>query len=107
MPRNLVWLSYDLGVQGDYEGLYAWLDAHEAKECGDGLAAFRFEYSGDLLASLKSELSAAVSLDKRSRLYVIRLEHGSMKGKFLVGKRKNAPWIGFGPARGEEEEDAT
>lgn len=30
----------NLGVQGDYEGLYAWLGEHRAKECGDSVAVF-------------------------------------------------------------------
>jgi hypothetical protein len=33
--NSAVWISYDLGVQADYEGMYAWLDEHQAKECGD------------------------------------------------------------------------
>lgn len=32
--KQLIWISYDLGVSGDYENLYAWLDDHGAKECG-------------------------------------------------------------------------
>ena len=35
MQEQMIWLSYDLGVDGDYENLYAWLDHKEAKECGD------------------------------------------------------------------------
>jgi hypothetical protein len=35
MQRAAVWISFDLGVRGDYEGMYAWLDTHNAKECGD------------------------------------------------------------------------
>jgi hypothetical protein len=37
--HTVMWMSYDLGVKGDYEGLYAWLDDHEAKECGNSVAA--------------------------------------------------------------------
>jgi hypothetical protein len=33
MPRY--WISFDLGLQGDYEPLYEWLDRHEALECGE------------------------------------------------------------------------
>lgn len=29
-----VWLGYDLGVKGDYPGMYAFLDDHDAIECG-------------------------------------------------------------------------
>ena len=46
--ESFVWMSYDLGVSGDYEGLYAWLDDHNAKECGNSVAwVFSFSYDGD------------------------------------------------------------
>ncbi|MHB9292468.1 hypothetical protein Holit_01566 [Hollandina sp. SP2] len=35
-----VWLSYDLGIKGDYANLYIWLDEHKALECGDSIATF-------------------------------------------------------------------
>lgn len=38
MPSKRVWISYDLGVQADYDGLYQWLDEHKARECGDSVA---------------------------------------------------------------------
>ncbi len=25
--KKALWISYDIGVRGDYEGLYAWLDS--------------------------------------------------------------------------------
>jgi len=31
--KQTIWISYDLGLQGDYPGLYRWLDLHKAKEC--------------------------------------------------------------------------
>jgi len=34
------WLIYDLGLQGHYDELFAWLDQHKAKECGDNAATF-------------------------------------------------------------------
>ena len=33
--NKALWLSYDLGVKGDHEGLDAWLDDHDAEECGN------------------------------------------------------------------------
>jgi len=45
--HTAMWMSYDLGVKGDYEGLYAWLDDHDAKECGNSVAFLRYEYSAD------------------------------------------------------------
>jgi hypothetical protein len=95
--RIRIWLSFDLGVSGDYERMYMWLDDKGAKECGDSVASLMFTYDGDLLASLKSEIENAVSLNKRSRVYVVYRDHeGANKGRFVIGRRKNAPWDGYG-----------
>ena len=40
MKQKAVWISFDLGVQGDYEGLYRWLDSFDARECGENLVLF-------------------------------------------------------------------
>ncbi len=45
--KKTIWLSYDLGVKGDYEGLYAWLDDHGAIECGESVAFFNFEIKNE------------------------------------------------------------
>lgn len=47
MKKQSVWLSYDLGVDGDYEALYYWLDAHEGRECGDSMAYVVYGYKDD------------------------------------------------------------
>lgn len=104
--KRFIWLSFDLGVQGDYEGLYAWLDQHDARECGDNLAAFNYEYQKDLLKELKADLHEGIEIDKKNRIYVIYLdsESGKIKGKFLCGKRKSPLWAGFSPQEMEEED---
>jgi hypothetical protein len=102
--KNFVWVSFDLGVKGDYEGMYAWLDSHGAKECGDGLACFWYEHGGKLLPRLTKDFRDHVTIDSRSRIYVIQLVEGEMKGKFIIGRRRNPPWSGFAPA-GEQSED--
>lgn len=106
--RHFVWVSFDLGVKGDYEGMYAWLDSKGAKECGDGLACFWFEHaSNDLLEDMKKDLDDNVELDeKKSRVYVIRLVKGKMKGSFIFGRRRNPPWAGFS-ATGDDAEDSS
>ena len=82
--RKALWLGYDLGVRGDYEGLYAWLDAHQAKECGDSLAYLDFEYSDSLEEELAQELRAALTVTKNTRIYVIWHDDcGSIKGRFM------------------------
>jgi hypothetical protein len=104
--KKLIWLSFDLGVQGDYEGLYAWLDQHDARECGDNLAVFNYEYQKNLPEELKADLQAEIDVDKKSRFYVIYLdsETSKIKGKFLYGKRKSPLWTGFSPQEMEEED---
>ncbi|MCY4439501.1 MAG: hypothetical protein OXE53_04750 [Deltaproteobacteria bacterium] len=99
--KSTIWLSYDLGVNGDYEGMYSWLDSHDARECGSSVAFLKYAHDGDLATALKEDIRAAVSLDKRSRIYVIH-DH---KGRYLFGRRKSAPWEGFG-SNGDDEEDA-
>ena len=102
--KTMIWLSYDLGVQGDYDGLYAWLDAHKAQECGDSLAVMEYEFSSDLLLELKKDLSSHVKLPPRSRIYVIRPDNGSPKGRFVFGSRKSAPWTGYAVVDQEVED---
>ena len=94
--QKSVWLSFDLGVQGDYEGLYRWLDSLDARECGDNLAYFFFEPKEDLLAEIKAGVEKAINIDKKTRIYVIFLnQDGKAKGRFLFGHRKAPAWAGF------------
>jgi hypothetical protein len=102
--ESLIWVSFDLGVSGDYENMYAWLDDHQAKECGDSVASFRFSCDGDLPESLKTEIENAVSLNKRSRVYVVYRDGGKLKGRYIIGRRKSAPWDGYG-TREEHDDD--
>ena len=106
--KKLVWISFDLGVSGDYEGMYAWLDSHGAKECGDNVAAIEFEPRNDVVAELKSNIQESVTLDKKSRIYVIyRSEDGKMKGAFLFGRRKQASWTGYGASAEESSDESS
>ena len=66
--KRAVWISYDLGVQGDYEGLYAWLDEHQAKECGDSLAFLNYEHAGSFLDALTNDLQKSIQTTKRTRI---------------------------------------
>jgi hypothetical protein len=95
--KKIFWVSYDLGLKGDYTGLYTFLDSVEAKECGDSIAFFQKDFGDDFLESLKKELGKYVTFSKTDRVYVIYLENktNKAKGKFLYGGRKRAPWEGF------------
>lgn len=109
MNKSTIWISYDLGVRGDYEGLYSWLDQHEARECGDSLALLVYEYSKMLLKSLKQDLGNSVHTDKRTRMYVIYRDKDTkkMKGVFIYGGRKSPPWTGMsGEGEGQEDDES-
>lgn len=82
------WLSYDLGLHGDYDTLYGWLDSKEANECGDSVATFQSDRTSD---ELKIELTQLLSKTSKPRIYLI----SSNRGSFIIGKRKSAPWAGY------------
>ena len=101
--KKTIWISYDLGVRGDYEGIYTWLDEHKAKECGDSIALLKYEFSGSLIECLKKDTKDSIDLTKKARIYVIWRDSTTkrMKGRFIYGTRKSPPWTGY--ASGEEE----
>lgn len=105
--KKLVVLSFDLGIDGDYESMYAWLDDHEAKECGDSVAWLYYAYPDgeeSFEQSLKSSLEKSVRFGERSRVYVLHRSDGKIKGRFIFGRRKSAPWVGFGRREETDEE---
>jgi hypothetical protein len=36
--KTRYWISFDLGLMGDYSRVYEWLDSMDALECGPGVA---------------------------------------------------------------------
>jgi hypothetical protein len=104
MGRNRIWLSYDLGVDGDYDGLYSWLDRLGAVECGESSASMVYNRplrkGHDLVELIRSDLKKNVKLRVRDRVYLIyKKPDGKILGKFLFGSRKAAPWTGYAPAK--------
>lgn len=105
--KKMVWISYDLGIKGDYEGLYAWLDDHGADECGNSVAVLKqYEYANDLVTDLQKDLAGSVAFARHDRIYIIWLEDLKVRGKFLFGKRKAAPWTGYGFRESQVDEEA-
>ena len=83
------WLSFDLGLHGDYDVLYGWLDKQGALECGDSMGTFRSEKSRD---QLTKELKSLLDEKKNPRIYIVSMK----SGKFVLGRRKvRAPWTGY------------
>lgn len=109
-----VWLSYDLGIGGDYAGLYKWLDNHKAVECGNSVAFFKYQIEQaqlDNLASILSDdIQSIVSLRSGDRLYIVysKKEQSSsgsiVKGKFIYGRRKSNPWEGYGDSEPQTDD---
>jgi len=103
-----IWISYDLGLKGDYTGLYTWLDTLQAKECGDSFAFFQMEDNGDLKQIIKKEIENNVNINKSDRIYIIYLNEktGKTTGSFICGGRKRAPWEGYSIGSQNVEEDS-
>ena len=107
-------LSYDLGIQGDYNHMYAWLDNHSAIECGDSFAYVKYSIPKEVdddtfLGVLKNDLMKSVSFKPGDRVYVVRYssEKDTYMGRFIIGKRKAAPWEGYGDSGADDKEDGS
>jgi hypothetical protein len=94
--KKTIWLSYDLGLRGDYSGLYTWLANKDAKECGDSIAVFKVNVTGDIVDTITNELKEAVKFTATDRVYIIYKDKDLNKGKFIIGNRKRSPWEGYG-----------
>ncbi len=106
------WISFDLGIQGDYSHMYSWLDNHDAIECGDGNAFVKFTLSNtmtddEFLSNLKEDLEKSISFRQGDRIYVIVYveEKKNVMGRFIIGKRKASPWEGYGDNKGDDSSD--
>ena len=100
-----IWIAFDFGIKGDYEGMYSWLDDHNAKECGNNIAFLNYEIEKDkyIIDNLKEDLSGSIVISKRDRIYVIWLRDNQMEGQLLFGKRKASPWTGYGSKETEKD----
>lgn len=91
------WISFDLGLHGDYDQFYGWLDRQGAKECGDSVATFvsdktRDQITKEILTVLGKKVRNIPLAQVNPRIYIISLKEG---GKFIFGKRKFPPWKGY------------
>lgn len=105
--HQIVFLSFDLGLRGDHQGMYAWLDSHSARECGDGLAVLNYTHDGETLPDrLKADLQKSVKFDQRSRVYVIWRDNKQLiKGRFILGSRRAAAWVGMAPGAATQDDE--
>ncbi len=106
------YINYDLGLRGDYAGLYKWLDKNKAEERGYGYARIKdYEYpenlydntdentekNSKLIEHIKKELKSFVKLEPSDRIYLTMKGVGNKKigGTFLFGGKRPAPWQGY------------
>jgi len=97
--RDRIWLSFDLEFGKDYQGMYAWLAAQGARECGPNLATLFYSYREELVDELKAEITQALKLAEGDRVYLIYKDpfDGETTGIFLVGARGTSPEPGLRP----------
>ncbi|MDX6385895.1 MAG: hypothetical protein QOK48_3468 [Blastocatellia bacterium] len=95
--KRAIWICYDLGVRGNYDGLYTWLDEHEAQDCGSNLAFLRYEDQGSLVKTITAELQQLFHDSRHARIYLIHRDDKTkkVKGSFIIGGRKAPPWSGY------------
>ena len=108
MIADTLWIAFDLGVDGDYGRLYAWLDAHKAEECGASVAALTYRYEGSLPDKLREDLKKSIQVDEHTSIYVIYRDPVTRenKGTFLFGGRKVSAWTGYAGSVRDTHEDA-
>jgi hypothetical protein len=99
---KFVILNYDLGIRGEYDNLYIFLDTNKAIDCGNSNCAFEYHFKGlnldyeDKFNQLKEDLDSIISFSKNDRVYVIvHNDEGKPRGKFIFGQRKTPIWDGY------------
>ncbi len=91
--KTRYWISFDLGLTGNFAPFYEWLDSNDAKECGTGLATI---FSAKSFDTLSKEILSALQRTPRARVYLIApKQDGKFSGRFVQGGRKVAPWTGY------------
>lgn len=104
--KKTIWISYDLGLKGNYSQLYSWLDERDAKECGNSIAYIATdEFNGNIPKELKNSLEDTIKFSPTDRVYIIYKDGNKMKGKFLFGNRKPPVWHGY--SIGSEDDGET
>lgn len=108
--KRLIYLSYDLGFQGNYTKLYKWLDTHKALECGDSSCRFMYDFKSvqkndnenetkSMIAEIRNDITRNVDFLSTDRVYIASdffwKGNTSLNGLFIVGRRKPSnPWDG-------------
>ena len=94
-------LNYDLGLKGDYQSLYRFLDNHDALDCGNFNSALEIEVSKDdfdvIVEEVTDSIRKVVEFSQSDRIYITVTDSSNqMRGRFINGNRKRAVWEGYG-----------
>lgn len=105
LSAHTVWITFDLGVDGDYNGLYAWLDAHDANGCGESVAVLSYRCEGSIPDRLRDDLKKSIDVDSHTSIYLIYRDPvtNENRGAFLFGERRAPVWNGYGASRPADE----
>lgn len=97
LSAHTVWITFDLGNDGDYEGLYAWLDAHDANGCGESVAVLAYDCEGSIPDKIRDDLTLSIGVDADTVVYVIYRDPttNENRGAFIFGERSVPVWNGF------------
>ena len=104
--KTEVYLSYDLTFGGDFEGLYRWLDKHDAKNCGECFCEFSYDFNEDsskqkeehintFVSALNTDITKNVNLKKGDRLFIVSSLDKTQFSGFLHGNYGSRPWEGY------------
>ena len=96
-----IYVNYDLGLKGDYETFFTWLDSQSALECGRNSAFMNLELPEGVSPPAyvkESLLKYGFKFSDFARIYVSWLNSEKVPvivGEFISGGRVRAPWFGF------------
>ncbi|MCF6241290.1 MAG: hypothetical protein L3J74_08100 [Bacteroidales bacterium] len=90
-----IWLNFDFGFRGDFEGLFILLDKYKAIECGSDLAYFKLSYKKDIIKQLRKEIIENVQIERTDRIFLIVKYKNKIKSGFLFGGHKRPAWEGY------------
>lgn len=113
-------INYDLGLRGDYKGLYKWLDKNKAEERGNCYAVIKeYNFPDEEFANeidpkskdkiffrfIQKDIKSFVNINQSDRIYLTFVGFGSdnLTGGFLFGKKHTAPWEGHFVESSEQE----
>ena len=97
MKTKHFWLSFDCdgSDSANYKELYAWLEEHNAQECGNSAAFIdNYLYKDDFIKEVSASLNKIPHVKK---IYICAEDDtdGRFYGRFIKGSRNMNQWHGY------------